>query len=262
MDNEIRNKISVCVISFNEERNIEECLKSVSWADEIILVDSYSTDRTVELAKQYTSKIFLAEWKGYSEAKNYALEKTSNDWIFSLDADERVTPELRDEIIAVINDRNKEYTGYKVARRAYFLGKWIKHCGWYPGYVVRLFRKGAGTFGKSRVHEKLNLVGEIGTLQHDLLHFTDNDLSHYFNKFNKYTSLAADDLAAKGTPFRVWHLFIKPFYTFFKMFILRRGFLDGLHGFVLSVLSSAYVFTKYAKLWEIKLSKINRKELL
>ncbi|MDP2208677.1 MAG: glycosyltransferase family 2 protein [Bacteroidota bacterium] len=260
MDN--KSKISVCVISFNEERNIEECLKSVAWADEIIMVDSFSTDRTIEIAKQYTSKIFLQEWKGYSEAKIYAVQNTSYDWILSIDADERVTPELKNEIIAVINDRSKRYTGYKVARRAYFLGKWIKHCGWYPGYVVRLFRKDSGTFSKSRVHERFELVGETGTLKHDLLHFTDDNLLHYFNKFNKYTSLAADDLEEKGTDFRVWHLFIKPIYTFFKMFILKRGFLDGLHGFILSVLSSAYVFTKYAKLWEIKLSKTNKKELL
>lgn len=260
MDN--KSKISVCVISFNEERNIEECLKSVSWADDIIMVDSFSTDRTIELAKQYTSKIFVQEWKGYSEAKNYAVQNTSNDWILSIDADERVTPELKNEIISVINDSSKRYTGYKVARQAYFLGKWIKHCGWYPGYVLRLFRKDSGTFSNSRVHEKFELVGETGTLKHDLLHFTDDNLLHYFNKFNKYTSLAADDLVEKGTPFQLWHLFIKPIYTFFKMFILKRGFLDGLHGFILSVLSSAYVFTKYAKLWELKLSKNNKKELL
>lgn len=262
MDNVRKSKISVCVISFNEEKNIEECLKSVTWADEIILVDSYSTDRTVELAKQYTSIIMPKVWSGYSDAKNYALQNASNEWILSLDADERVTQELREEIIEVINEGSRRYTGYKIARRAYFLGKWIKHCGWYPGYVVRLFRKDAGNFSKSRVHEKLDVTGEIATLKHDLLHFTDDNLLHYFNKFNKYTSLAADDLEEKGTPFRVWYLVIKPTYTFFKMFILRRGFLDGLHGFILSILSSAYVFTKYAKLWELELSKTNKKELL
>ncbi len=260
MDN--KSKISVCVISFNEERNIEQCLKSVEWADEIIIVDSFSTDKTIEIAKLYTSKIFIQEWKGYSEAKNYAIQNASYDWILSIDADERVTQELKSEIIAVINDRNKGYSGYKVARRAYFLGKWIKHCGWYPAYVVRLFRKDSGTFSNSRVHERFELVGEIGTLKNDMLHFTDDNLLHYFNKFNKYTSLAADDLDEKRIPFRVWHLLIKPIYTFFKMFVLKRGFLDGLHGLVLSVLSSAYVFTKYAKLWEIKLSKTNRKDLL
>ncbi|MDI6802234.1 MAG: glycosyltransferase family 2 protein [Bacteroidota bacterium] len=260
MDN--KSKISVCVISFNEERNIEDCLKSVSWADEIIMVDSFSTDRTIELAKQYTSKIFVRKWEGYSEAKNFAVQNASNNWILSIDADERVTPELKNEIISVINDSSKRYTGYKVARQAYFLGKWIKHSGWYPGYVIRLFRKDSGTFSNSRVHERFELVGETGTLNNPLLHFTDDNLLHYFNKFNKYTSLAADDLEEKGTPFRIWYLFIKPIYTFFKMFILKRGFLDGLHGFVLSVLSSAYVFTKYAKLWEIKLSKTNKKDLL
>ncbi len=262
MDNSTKNKLSVCVISFNEENNIDECLKSVAWADEIIVVDSFSTDRTIELAKRYTSKIFIKEWKGYSEAKNFALQNTSNDWILSIDADERVTPKLKNEILSVINENDKRYTAYKVARRAYFLGKWIKHCGWYPGYVIRLFRKNSGSFNDRRVHEKLNITGEIGTLKNDLLHFTDDNLLHYFNKFNKYTSLAAEDLAEKGAPFRIWHLFIKPIYTFFKMFILKLGFLDGLHGFVLSVLSSAYVFTKYAKLWEIKLSKTNKKDLL
>lgn len=258
----MKSNLSVILITKNEENNVEDCLRSVSWANEIIVIDSNSTDKTVELAQHYTTKIYRKEWNGYSAAKNYAIEKANYEWILSLDADERVTPELKDEIIEVINDRSKGYTGYKVARRAYFLGKWIKHCGWYPGYVVRLFRKDSGTFSNSRVHEKFELVGETGTLKHDLLHFTDDNLLHYFNKFNNYTSLAANDLNEKGRSFRVWHLFIKPVYTFFKMFILRRGFLDGLHGFVLSVLSSAYVFTKYAKLWEIKLSKTNKKELL
>jgi hypothetical protein len=144
-----------------------------------------------------------------------------------------------------------EYSGYSVARRAYFLGRWIKHCGWYPSRVVRLFRKDQGKFSEARVHERLELQGTVGTLHHDLLHFTDPNLQQYLTKFNKYTTLAAQDMATSGRSFRLWDLLIRPPFIFVKMYFLRLGFLDGIHGFVLCVLSSAYVFSKYAKLWEL-----------
>ncbi len=242
--------VSVIVITRNEERNIVECLRSVSWAGEIIVVDAKSTDKTVELAKGFTNKVLVREWLGFAAAKNLALDEAVNEWVLWLDADERVTPELAAEIQSLVQNSSIRYAGFEVARRAYFLGKWIKHCGWYPGYVTRLFRKTAGRFNESRVHERLELSGPIGRLQHDLLHYTDDNLYHYFLKFNRYTSLAAQDLAAENKQFTLYDVIVRPPFLFFKMYLLRLGFLDGVHGLILSLVSAAYVFVKYAKVWE------------
>jgi glycosyltransferase involved in cell wall biosynthesis len=243
--------LTVITITLDEERNIAECLESVRWADQLVVIDSGSKDRTVELARQFTRDIYDIKWEGYGHARNFGLSYATGEWVLWLDADERVTSELAQEIQDLVRRDDTGYSGYSVARRAYFLGKWIKHCGWYPSRVVRLFRKGQGKFSETRVHERLELKGNIGLLQHDLLHFTDLNLQQYLSKFNKYTSLAAEDMAANGKRFRLQDLLIHPPFLFFKMYILRLGFLDGVHGFVLSVLSSAYVFSKYAKLWEL-----------
>ncbi len=243
--------LTVITITRDEERNIAECLESVRWADQRIVVDSGSRDRTVELARRFTSDIYTIDWQGYGHARNFALDRAAGEWILWLDADERVPGDLAEEIQRLMQDDGKEYDGYAVARRAYFLGKWIKHCGWYPSRVVRLFRKDHGRFSETRVHERLELRGSVGLLHHDLLHYTDAHLQQYLTKFNKYTTLAAEDMASQGKSFRLWDLLIRPPFLFFKMYLLRLGFLDGMHGFVLSVLSSAYVFTKYAKLWDL-----------
>lgn len=245
-------KLSVITLALNEEHNIGDCLKGVTWADEIIVVDSGSTDNTVEIAKQYTSNILSIEWKGYGATKNVALQRASGDWILWLDADERVPPELAAEMQAIVREDRPEYNGYEVARRAFFLGKWIAHCGWYPGRVTRLFRKANARFTESAVHEQILVEGKIGRLRNDLLHFTDPTLDHYFQKFNRYTTLAAEDLHAAGRRCSLYDLVARPPFVFVKMFMLKMGFLDGIHGFILSVVSSAYVFTKYAKLWELE----------
>jgi glycosyltransferase involved in cell wall biosynthesis len=242
-------KLSVITLALNEEHNIGECLETVKWADEIIVVDSGSTDRTVEIARRYTVKVLTVEWKGYGATKNYALKQTTGDWILWLDADERVPSALATEIQEVLRNGSPSYDGYSIARRAYFLGRWIKHCGWYPGRVTRLFRKEKSSFTESNVHEQIIVDGKIGALSNDLLHFTDPDLHHYFQKFNRYTTLAAQDLLNAGKKFFLYDLLIRPPFLFFKMYVLRAGFLDGMQGFVLCVVSSLYVFTKYAKLW-------------
>jgi glycosyltransferase involved in cell wall biosynthesis len=252
MPEEHRAGISIIVITKNEEQNIVECLESVHWSNEIIIVDAQSADKTVELAKKYTQHVHIKPWSGYADAKNFALQKVTNEWVLWLDADERVTPELADEIRNIIRDKANTYDVYEVARRAYFLGRWIKHCGWYPGYVTRLFRKNKVKFSSSRVHEKIEYTGTIGRLKNDLLHYTDDDLYHYFGKFNKYTSLAAHDVNEAGRKYSLSDLIFRPPFMFFKMFFIRLGFLDGMHGFILCLLSSAYVYTKYAKLWEIQ----------
>jgi len=248
------SSLSVIVITKNEERNIRECLESVGWAGEIVVVDAGSTDRTVELAKRVTPKVFVDAWKGYGAARNEALTHCVNEWVLWLDADERVTPALAGEITSVIASPAVHVVGYEVPRAAYFLGKWIKHCGWYPGHVVRLFRRGAGRFTEDKVHERLEVDGQIGRLKSDLLHFTDPNLFHYFEKFNRYTSLAAEELLGQRRKFRFTQLLLRPAWVFIRMYIVRRGFLDGIQGFILSLLSSFYVFVKYAKLWELSRS--------
>ena len=241
--------VSVLVITRNEEDNIAACLESVAWADEIILVDAESKDRTVELARRFTSKIFLEAWKGFAEAKAFGVTKARNEWILWLDADERVTPELGKEIQEVLLT-DPPVAAYRVARRAYFLGRWIRHSGWYPGKVTRLFRKDRASFSNDAVHEGLDIHGETTDLRNDLLHFTDPTLFHYLSKFNRYTSLACGDLVRSGKRFRFSDLLVRPGWQFLKMYIVKRGFLDGFPGLVLALLSSSYVFTKYAKLWE------------
>ena len=241
--------LSVIVITRNEERNIMACLEGVRWADEIIVVDAESGDRTAALASQFTQKIFVEPWKNFSKAKEFAVSKSSHEWILWIDADERVSPELAAEIQLLLQSMPSK-AAYSVARRAFFLGHWIKHSGWYPGRVARLFRKDRAAFSSVAVHEGLVVQGPVGELRNDLLHFTDPNLYHYVTKFNRYTTLASDESFEAGKHFRIIDLLVRPPWLFLKMYIIRLGFLDGVPGLLLAFLSSAYVFTKYAKLWE------------
>ena len=242
--------LSVIVITLNEEKNIRDCLQSVAWADEIVVVDSKSTDRTVEIAREFTEKIIITDWIGYSRTKKLALEQATCEWVLWIDADERATEDLKSEIRSVIK-ADPPQNGFEAARRAFFLGKWIKHCGWYQGYVLRLFRKNKGRFDENLVHEGVILAGERGRLKGDLVHFTDDSLEHYLEKFNKYTSLAAQRLFSQNRRAGFLAIILRAFFIFIKMYILRLGFLDGLKGFMLCLLSANYVAVKYAKLWEL-----------
>jgi glycosyltransferase involved in cell wall biosynthesis len=241
--------LSVIVIALNEERNIAECLEGVRWADEIILVDSGSKDATVKLAGQFGAKVFVQPWESFAEAKTFAVSKSRNNWILWLDADERVPRELAVEIQELLKKPALK-AAYSVARRAYFLGRWMRHSGWYPGRVARLFDKNLAKFSSVAVHEGLKVRGEVGELRNDLLHFTDPNLYHYIQKFNRYTSLASEESFKARNRFRLLDVLLRPPWLFFKMYFLRLGFLDGVQGLILALLSSAYVFTKYAKLWE------------
>jgi glycosyltransferase involved in cell wall biosynthesis len=243
--------LSVIVITKNEEGNIGPCLETVRWAQEILVLDSGSTDRTLEIARNYTKDVITVEWNGFGQTRNLGLERATGEWILWLDADERVTSEFAEEIRDVLRRNDPAVAGYAVARRAYFLGRWIKHCGWYPARVTRLFRKAGAAFTTTRVHEGVAVRGRIVHAKHDIIHLTDPDLHHYFSKFNRYTSLAAEDMRGAGRRSTAFDLFVRPPFTFMKMYLFRRGFLDGLHGFVLCVVSSAYVFVKYAKLWDL-----------
>ena len=242
-------RLSVLVLSKNESTNIEACLNSVEWADEIVVVDTGSTDDTVSKAKAFTQKVFVTEWKGFAGTKNWGLQKVTGDWVLWLDADERVTPELAEEIQLVL--KNAAYDGYQIPRKANFLGHWIRHSGWYPGYVLRLIKKDLAQFVDTRVHEGLEEPARVGKLKNPLLHFTDPTLEHYFTKFNRYTTLAALDLKDRGRRFHLYDLLFRPAFLFIKMYIFKAGFLDGFAGFLLATLSGFYVLVKYAKLWEL-----------
>jgi glycosyltransferase involved in cell wall biosynthesis len=246
-------KISSIIIAKNEEANIRRCIESQRGCiDEIVLlVDEESTDKTYEIAICYSNvKASIVKWKGYSETKKDAILLTTNDWVFWIDADEAITRELKEEIIE-LKDSTLSYAAYSIPRIANFLGKWIKHSGWYPGRVTRLFNKNLASFDFQCVHENLRVNGETGKLNNDIEHYTDPSVSHYFMKFNNYTTLAANELKEKGRMFRLSDLIIRPIAIFIKMYFIKFGFLDGIQGFILAIFSSAYVFTKYSKFWEL-----------
>lgn len=250
MENKI--KISSIVLAKNEEDNIFNCIQSqLDCVDDIfVLVDEASTDKTLEIVKSFPSVRFeIIKWEGFSATKQKALQKTKYDWVLWIDADEVIRPELVEEINA-LKKTGMEYDSYSVARRAYFLGRWIKHSGWYPARVDRLFNKTKIQFAEKNVHEYLQINAKSGNLKNDLDHFTDKNIEHYYNKFNTYTSLAAKELFLKKKNFSLFELLLRPFLLFVKMYFLRLGFLDGFQGFVLAIFSANYVFTKYSKLWE------------
>lgn len=250
-------KISSIIIAKNEEENIERCIKSqLNCIDDIVvMVDNSSTDGTYEIAASFNEvNCVKADWRGYAQTKQEGIKLTKHNWVFWIDADEEITGELADELNA-IKTKNIDSSAFKVARRAYFLGKWIKHSGWYPSYVTRFFNKNYARFDDKNVHEGLDVNGKISKLNNDLNHYTDPTIRHYFNKFNRYTSLAAEELNMVGKKTKLTDIIFRPAFIFIKMYIFKRGFLDGLHGFILAVFSSAYVFTKYTKLWELNKSE-------
>ena len=244
-------KISVAIITKNEEANIRDCLESVRWADDIVVVDSGSTDQTLKICGEFPVRVFGEEWKGFARQKNSAIAKTRQEWVLSLDADERVTEELQKEIATTL-ESNPSLDGYFVARKNFFLGRWIKHCGWHPDYNLRLFRKERGLFEEREVHERVTVQGRIGYLKEPLEHYTYRTLSDFVRRQDGYSSLAAREMWGAGRRLRWTDLFFRPPFTFFQMYLLRAGFLEGYFGFLLSVLYSFYTFAKYSKLKEIQ----------
>jgi glycosyltransferase involved in cell wall biosynthesis len=243
-------KLSVVIIARNEEANLPRCLESVRWADEIIVGDSGSADRTVEVARDLGAKVYGYEWCGFGPAKQGAVDKAEGEWILSLDADEEVSPELASEIKAALEERTN-IVGYYLPRRTEFLGRWMLHGGWYPDYVLRLFRKSRGAFTSSLVHEAVKVDGPTARLRNDLLHYSYPTLDRYFDKFNRYTTLAANEAFNMGQRVGLIELLLNPNAKFIKQYILKRGFLDGAKGLLLAILSSGYVSIKYAKLREL-----------
>ena len=243
--------LSAIIITHNEEKNLERCLSSLTFADEIIIVDSHSTDKTKEIAQKFTDKIWEVNWQGFGQTKELARQKASQAWVLSIDADEEVTPELKEEILQAV--QNHLYSGYFLPRQSLFLGKWMEHSGWYPDYVLRLFQKESGQFDKALVHEQVQVKGEMGYLKNPLRHYTYPNLEHYFKKLKRYTTLSAQQLHQNGARAYPWDLIFRPAATFFKMYLIKLGFLDGWQGLVLAVLSAYQVLVKYLKLMNLNL---------
>lgn len=244
--------LSVAIITFNEEANIRRTLESVAWADEIVVVDSGSTDRTIDTCREFTNKVYHQEWPGYAKQKNHAIDQTHGDWVLSLDADEPIEPALAEEIRRIMASSDA-VDGYRIPRKTFFLGKWVRHGGWYPDYNLRLFRRGKGRFEERLVHEAVKVNGRVGRTRHAILHYAYPDLASYMSSINKYSSLAVAVMAKQGTigsKTGLVNIVLRPIMTFVLKYFLRLGFLDGKHGLVLNLFHSYYVFAKYAKAWE------------
>jgi len=247
-------KVSACLITLNEARNIEECLSSVKWADEIVVVDSGSTDGTVELCRRFTDRVLVMDWAGHVAQKNRAVEAASNDWVFCIDADERVTPELAREIKSILSEE-PPCAGYTVPRRTWYAGRWIWHGGWYPDRKLRLFDRRRGRFTGMDPHDRVEVKGPVGKLRNDLLHYSYRDIAHHVRQINRYTDTMAELKAARGVGVPLLRMISYPPVKFFKMYLFRMGFLDGPQGLILAVLGAVYEFLKYAKLWEIRVGE-------
>ncbi|MTI59136.1 MAG: glycosyltransferase family 2 protein [Firmicutes bacterium] len=241
--------IAALIITYNEEENIEDCLESIKWVDEIVVIDSYSEDNTVEICRKYTEKVFPRKFDDFASQRNCGLEKIESDWVLVVDADERVTGELKDEIKNVLFS-NDTVQAYKIPRKNYFLGKWIKHCGWYPDYTLRVFMNKKNQF-EGMVHEKVTVNGEVQKMKNNLIHYTYYNISQFIQKTDKYTTLDAIDMYRKGRKFKLGSILINPIWRFIRMFIIKRGYKDGIRGFILSMLYLFYAFLKYIKLFEI-----------
>ena len=241
--------LSVVIITLNEEANLPRTLASVTWADEIVVLDSGSTDRTREIAESFHAKFYCESWKGFAAQKNSALQKASGDWILSLDADEEVEPALAQEIKQTLAG-NPSAAGLWIPRKNFFLNRWIRHGGFYPDPKLRLFRRGAGTFEDRLVHEDLRVQGSTASLKNHLLHQAYPTLDVYLEHMNRYSSLGAQMERTGRVGFSFVDIVIRPRLTFLYNYFLRGGFLDGREGLLLHLYHANYVSWKYAKAWE------------
>ncbi len=239
-------RISATIVTLNEERNIGRAIGSLGCADEIVVVDSGSHDATKEIAARLGARVIEEPWRGYAAQKNFAAAAAANDWILSLDADESVTPELAGEILR-LKQAGAQCDGYSFPRLAHYLGRWIRHGGWYPDRKVRLYDRRKGTWVGEYVHESVRVAGVVGELKGDLLHYTCASLSQHLRTLDRYTSLAAKEVAARGKPASMLRLLLDPGWTFFRAYVIQRGFLDGVQGLAIAWMAALYTFLKYAK---------------
>ncbi len=239
-------KISATIITFNEERNIARVIESLRCCDEILVLDSGSTDRTVEIATKLGARVVEASWHGFAAQKNIAASLAQHDWILSLDADESLSEALEAEIWQ-IKKNGPEFDGYTMPRLAQYLGRWILHSGWYPDRKVRLFNRTKAKWVVDFVHESVKVEGRVGHLKSNLLHFTCNSLSEHLKSMDGYTTLAAQEIVAAGKSVSLAKILLDPPWVFFRTYLLKLGFLDGPEGLAIAYMAAFYNFVKYAK---------------
>jgi len=243
--------LTVTVITLNEAANIAAALESVAFADEVIVVDSHSTDDTVEVARRCGARVIVRDWPGYIAQKNFAAAEARHDWILSIDADERVTPQLADEITALMQG-TPSCAGYRVPRLSRYLGTWIRSTDWYPDYQLRLYDRRQGQWEGRYVHESVKVRGRTSDLASDLLHHPYRDVSHHLQTIDRYTTLAARQMFEDGRRAGVRHLCLNPIAAFLRNYLVRTGFRDGRAGLIVSLLNSYYVLLKFVKLFELR----------
>ncbi|MDO8464055.1 MAG: glycosyltransferase family 2 protein [Gallionella sp.] len=241
-------KLSVIIITKNEAANIRACLESVAWADEIIVVDSGSSDATVEICKGLGARLYMHDWPGFGAQKNRALGYATHDWVFSIDADERVTPELRAAIEAVLSDEHDTCAAYRISRLSSYCGRFMRHSGWYPDPIVRLFKRDVAHFSDDLVHERLQVEGQIGKLDGELLHYAFTDAEEVLQKVNHYSSAGAAMLQGRGRQVTLTGAVLRGLWSFIRTYFLRAGFLDGREGFMLAVSNAEGTYYRYLKL--------------
>ena len=248
-------KISVCITAGNEEKNIRRCLESVTWADEIIVVDSFSTDRTATICKEYTKRVYKHRWQGYIGQKNLAKDLASNNWVLFLDADEVVSPALHKEIEKEFNNPTslKSYTCFEFPRLVHFLGRWIKHGDWYPDIKLRLYRKDEGECAGAEPHDKMVVCGKCKRLKSPLFHYTYEDIHEQLETMNKFSSITAQSQHKEHRHFTLSKVILRPPLRFLRCYIFRLGFLDGIPGILIASAVAFGVTAKYSKLWELEL---------
>jgi glycosyltransferase involved in cell wall biosynthesis len=239
-------KITATIITLNEERNIARAIESLRCCDEILIVDSGSTDRTAELGQNLGARVIEASWLGYAAQKNRAAEQASHDWILSLDADEALSEALEAEIWK-LKKTGPQYDAYTMPRLARYLGRWILHSGWYPDRKVRLYHRAKAQWVGEFVHESVQVKGKVGHLDSNILHFTCDSLSEHLRTLDRYTTLAAQEIASRKMPVPLHRIVLDPAWTFLKSYFFQRGFLDGLEGLTIAYMAAFYTFLKYSK---------------
>ena len=257
-----RPAVSAIVVCFNEEQRIEACLESLRWCDEIVVVDSFSTDRTPEICRRYTDRFFQRPWAGYGDQKAHAHSLATKDWVLLVDSDERVSVALQQEILAALSADDNEYVAYAVPRLVYYLRRWWWRGGWYPDYSIRLFRRERATWGGSEPHDKILVDGKVRRLKHPVEHFTYRNIDDHIQRINRFTSISSGELKKAGGRWRLSDALLRPAVRFVRCYFLKRGFMEGFAGFYVALTAAVYVFLKYAKLWELELEekkKIGRK---
>ena len=239
-------KITATIITLNEERNVARAIESLRCCDEILILDSGSTDRTVELAANLGARVIEAGWRGYAGQKNWAAEQATHDWILSLDADEALTEALEAEIWN-LKKTGPQYDAYTMPRQAQYLGRWILHSGWYPDRKVRLYNRLKAQWVGDFVHESVQPKGRVGHLHSNILHFTCDSLSEHLRTLDRYTTLSAEELVSRKVQVSIWRLIVDPPWTFVKAYVFQRGFLDGFEGLIICYMAAFYTFLKYSK---------------